>query len=216
VAGERPREQLDKGLDALGLGLSDPQIEALMGFLALLAKWSGTYRLTAVTHPPDMVSLHLLDSLSVLPYLAGPRIADVGTGPGLPGIPLAVARPDDSFLLLDSNGKKTRFVTHAVGFLSLSNVDVVKARVEDYADDLGFDTVISRAFSSLADFARLAGHLCAPGGRLLAMKGRLHENELAALPEDWRIAETRALGVPGVSGQRHLVVLERVPRTVDR
>jgi 16S rRNA (guanine527-N7)-methyltransferase len=208
--------ELRKGAEGLGVRLDGRQERLLLAYLELLSKWNKAYNLTAVRDPGDMVSRHLLDSLSVLPRLRGRRVADVGSGPGLPGIPLAIADPDLQVTLLDSNGKKTRFATHAVGRLGLDNVTVVKSRVEDYADEVGFDTVISRAFSSLADFARLAGHLCTTGGRLLAMKGRLHENELAALPGDWRIAETRALGVPGVLGQRHLVVLERVPGTVDR
>jgi 16S rRNA (guanine527-N7)-methyltransferase len=156
-----------------------------------------------------MVARHLLDSLSVLPFVTGPRVLDVGSGPGLPGIPLAVAQPEWELVLLDSNGKKTRFMTHAAGRLGLDNVRIVRARVEDYADDMGFDTVISRAFSSLADFVRRAGQLCSESGCLLAMKGRLYEREIASLPAGWQISETRRLSVPGVTASRHLVIIAR-------
>ncbi len=216
MAGKVSRAGLESGLAALGEQLSRAQVDALMEFLNLLTKWNKTYKLTAITDLSAMVSHHLLDSLSVLPALAGERIADVGAGAGLPGIPLAVARPDLEFVLLDSNGKKTRFMTHAVGRLGLRNVQVVKARVEDYAGEGGFDTVLSRAFASLADFVRLAGGLCAPAGRLVAMKGRLRPEELAGLPVGWRIAGTRRLTVPGVDGERHLVVIDRDPEATDQ
>lgn len=209
-------QQLESGLVGLGLTLANSQIEILTEFLSLLSRWNRTYRLTAVTDPEDMVARHLLDSLSVLPYVRGTRVLDVGSGPGLPGIPLAVARPDWQFVLLDSNGKKTRFMTHAVGRFGLTNVNVIKARVEDYADDIGFDTVISRAFSSMSDFVRLAGHLCGPGGGLLAMKGRLREEELADIPPGWQVVDTPKLVVPGIAGERHLVVLNRDPQLTDR
>jgi len=200
----------------LGIALADRQIEVLTGFLSLLCRWNRTYRLTAVTDPGEMVARHLLDSLSVLPFLRGPRVVDVGSGPGLPGIPLAVARPDWEVVLLDSNGKKTRFMTHAAGRLGLANVKVARARVEDYADDIGFDTVISRAFSSMAVFVRLAGHLCGPGGHLLAMKGRLREGEMARIPSGWQVVDTPELVVPGIAGERHLVILNRDPQQIDR
>jgi len=216
VAGDTSNAELERGLAALGQTLSRSQVDALLGFLDLLAKWNRTYRLTAVTGPAEMVSRHLLDSLSVLPSLAGHRIADVGSGAGLPGIPLAVARPELDFVLLDSNGKKARFMTHAVGRLGLDNVRVVKARVEDYAGESGFDTVLSRAFASLSDFVRLAGHLCAPSGKLVAMKGRLRQEELTGLPEGWRISGTQRLAVPGTDAERHLVVIDRVAEPGNR
>ena len=150
----RTKQRLRAGLPRLNIELSDHQVEVLVEFLALLVKWNRTYRLTAVTVPDEMVSRHLLDSLSVLPFVDGPRVLDVGSGAGLPGIPLAVARAEWEFTLLDSNGKKTRFMTHAAGRLGLDNDRIARARVEDYADDMGFDTVISRAFSSLADFVQ--------------------------------------------------------------
>jgi len=216
VAGKVSKAELEGGIAALGQELSGPRVDALIEFLELLAKWNRTYKLTAVTEPSAMVSRHLLDSLSVLPALAGERVADVGSGAGLPGIPLAIARPDLRFVLLDSNGKKTRFMTHAVGRLGLQNVEVVRTRVEDYAGEGGFDTVLSRAFASLADFVRLAGRLCAPAGRLVAMKGRLRPEELVGLPDGWRVAETIRLAVPGTAGERHLVVVHRDPEPEDR
>jgi 16S rRNA (guanine527-N7)-methyltransferase len=208
----RTKQRLQAGLPRLNIELSDHQIETLVEFLALLVKWNRTYRLTAVTDPDEMVSRHLLDSLSVLPFIVGPRVLDVGSGAGLPGIPLAVARAEWEFTLLDSNGKKTRFMTHAAGRLGLDNVRIARARVEDYADEIGFDTVISRAFSSLADFVQRAGHLCSERGCLLAMKGRLHDEEMATVPAGWGISTTTRLSVPGVKGRRHLVVMTRSGR----
>jgi 16S rRNA (guanine527-N7)-methyltransferase len=200
VADNVRRAELESGLAVLGLNLSVLQVDALIEF---------------VTDRVAMVSRHLLDSLSVMPGLAGRRIADVGSGAGLPGIPLAIARPDLEFVLLDSVGKKTRFMTHAVGRLGLDNVRVARTRVEDYADEVGFDTVVSRAFASLADFVRLAGGLCAPAGRLVAMKGRLKQDELAGLVPGWRIVETQQLAVPGTQGARHLVIMQRDPHATD-
>jgi 16S rRNA (guanine527-N7)-methyltransferase len=205
----RTKQRLQAGLPRLNIELSDHQIETLVEFLALLVKWNRTYRLTAVTDPDEMVSRHLLDSLSVLPFIVGPRVLDVGSGAGLPGIPLAVARAEFEFTLLDSNGKKTRFMTHAAGRLGLDNVRILRARVEDYADEIGFDTVISRAFSSLVDFVERAGHLCSETGCLLAMKGRLRDEEMTTVPAGWGISTTRRLSVPGVKGCRHLVVMTR-------
>jgi len=216
VADSVYREDLENGLVELDLDLSVSQVDALIEFVELLARWNRTYKLTAVTDRAAMVARHLLDSLSVMPVLAGHRIADVGSGAGLPGIPLAIARPDLEFLLLDSVGKKTRFMTHAVGRIGLDNVRIARSRAEDYAGEVGFDTVVSRAFASLADFTRLAGGLCAPGGRLVAMKGRLKQDELARLAPDWRIVETRPLAVPGTERARHLVVMQRDPQTTDR
>jgi 16S rRNA (guanine527-N7)-methyltransferase len=214
MADETNAGELRNGVERLGIRLAEGQEKLLLAYLQLLAKWNRAYNLTAVRNPREMVSRHLLDSLSVLPSLRGQRVADIGSGPGLPGIPLAIAVPDSQFILLDSNGKKTRFADHAAGRLGLGNVTVVKSRVEDYADEVGFDTVISRAFASLSDFIRLAGHLCGRSGCLMAMKGRLDPEELANVPSDWRIAETRQLRVPGVDAHRHLIVL--VPATATR
>ena len=175
--------------------------------MRLLAKWNAAYNLTAVRAPQEMIPRHLLDSLVLLPYLHGTRVLDIGTGPGLPGIPLAIARPDCSFTLLDANAKKTRFVTQAVGELALKNVEVVQARVENYRPAQKFDTLVARAFSSIADMLAHAHHLCAPHGRFLAMKGIYPEAELAAIPADYAVSEVVALKVPGLDAERHLVII---------
>ena len=203
------RQLLDAGLAGCRFVLSESQRDQLAGFLDLLSRWNRAYNLTAITGPEEMVARHVLDSLSVLDLVRGGRVLDVGSGAGLPGIPLAVASPDRHFVLLDSNGKRVRFVTHVIGRLEVENVDVAQSRVEDYHDESGFDTVVSRAFASLADFVRLSGHLCAPAGRLVAMKGRSDAGELAEVPGGWTILENRPLRVPGVEGQRHAVVLRR-------
>ena len=181
--------------------------QRLLAFVRLLAKWNAAYNLTAVRDPEEMITRHLLDSLVLLPYLQGSRVLDIGTGPGLPGIPLAVARPDCSFTLLDANAKKTRFVTQAVGELGLKNVEVVQARVENYRPEQKFDTLVARAFSSIADMLNNAQHLCAPGGRFLAMKGVYPEGELAAIPPDFAVSEVVALKVPGLDAARHLAII---------
>lgn len=205
---------LQQGCRALGV-VQDPSLQdRLLQYLELLVKWNRSYNLTAVRDPAQMVTRHLLDSLAIAPYLCGQRLIDVGTGGGLPGVPMAILFPEREFHLLDSNGKKTRFATHAVGRLGLDNVTVVKSRVEDYADEVGFDTVISRAFASVSDFVRLAGHLCGRKGCMMAMKGRLDPEELANVPPDWRIAETHEITVPGVDAHRHLIVL--LPETATR
>ena len=181
--------------------------QRLLAFVRLLAKWNAAYNLTAVRDPEDMITRHLLDSLVLLPYLQGPRVLDIGTGPGLPGLPLAIARPNDFFTLLDANAKKTRFVTQAVGELGLKNVEVVQERVENYHPELKFDTLVARAFSSIADMLHSARHLCAPGGRFLAMKGVYPEDELAAIPADYTVNEVLALKVPGLGAARHLAII---------
>jgi 16S rRNA (guanine527-N7)-methyltransferase len=181
--------------------------QRLLTFVHLLARWNAAYNLTAVRDPQEMIARHLLDSLVLLPYLHGARVLDIGTGPGLPGIPLALARPDIAFTLLDANAKKTRFVTQAVGELGLKNVEVVQTRVENYRPEQKFDTLVARAFSSIAELLKSAQHLCAPGGRFLAMKGVYPEEELAAIPAEFAVSEVAALKVPGLDAARHLVVV---------
>lgn len=198
---------LARGVQALNLSLSDEQQADLLAFIFLIQKWNRVYNLTAVTDPREMVVRHLLDSLAMAPHVHGPRVLDVGTGAGLPGIPLAIARPDLEFVLLDRTAKKTRFVTQAVGELRLTNVRVETRRVEQYHPLELFDTVISRAFSSLAEFALTAGTLLAPHGLLLAMKGRYPTEELAALPAGYRAEKTTRLDVPGLDEERHAVYL---------
>jgi 16S rRNA (guanine527-N7)-methyltransferase len=158
-----------------------------------------------------MVPRHLLDSLAVIPYLGGMRIIDVGSGAGIPGIPLALALPDREFVLLDSSGKKSRFQTHVKGALGLQNVEVVNRRVEDYRPDRLFDTVITRAFASVTDILSSSRHLLASGGEMLAMKGALPESELETLPHGFQLAETINIKVPGLEQeQRHLLRIRAV------
>ena len=181
---------------------------ALGPYLAELNKWKAAYNLTAVRKPHEMVVRHILDSLTAIPYLRGSRILDAGTGAGLPGIPLAVCCADRQFTLLDSNGKKVRFVQHAVATMGLTNIDVVQARAETFQPGESFDCVISRAFCSLAEFVANSAHLLAPDGCLLAMKGRRPDAELAALPAGWTAVAVDPVTVPGLTGERHMVVLE--------
>ena len=200
-------EALDAGLEALGLPLAGAQRAGLLAYVALLAKWNRAYNLTAVREPREMVSRHLLDSLAVAPHLSGTRLVDVGSGAGLPGIPLALACPERTVVLLDSNGKKTRFMTQAAAELGLGNVSVVHSRVEAYAPEPRFDLVISRAFASLADMLRTTAHLVTAQGRFLAMKGAYPAAELEALPEGFVLEEAIRLRVPGLDAERHLIAL---------
>jgi len=184
---------------------------ALSTYIAELTKWNKAYNLTAIRDSQAMVTLHLLDSLAASPWLYGKNILDVGTGAGLPGIPLALVQPDVQFTLLDTNGKKVRFVNHVAGVLELENVLSVQARVEEYEPEQLFDSIISRAFSSLADFIVGSAHALAPAGRLLAMKGKLPEDELADLPAGWFVSRVEELHVPRLEAERHLLVIERQP-----
>jgi 16S rRNA (guanine527-N7)-methyltransferase len=200
------RDALTSGLRHLG---RSPELAApLLAYLELLIKWNKAYNLTAIRDPQAMVVLHLLDSLTAYPFVRGPHVLDVGTGAGLPGIPLAIAMPELHFTLLDTNGKKTRFLEHAVRQLSLKNVDVQKTRIEDLVPMQPFDTVVSRAFSALSLFVDTCGPLVNQGGCLLAMKGKLPKEEIAALNEaQWRIGSYE-LEVPGLEAERHMIVLE--------
>lgn len=198
--------QLADGLDVLGLPLDAGRQARLLRYLALLAKWNRAYNLTAVRDPAHMVSRQLLDSLSILPLVQGPRVLDLGTGAGLPGIPLAIARPDWALTLLDSNGKKTRFVQQVRLELGLANVSVQLGRAEDFRPALGFDTITSRAFAALDRMVELSAHLLAPGGCWVAMKGPAERAERAALPAGYAV-QVRDLRVPGESGVRRALVI---------
>nr|WP_242521466.1 16S rRNA (guanine(527)-N(7))-methyltransferase RsmG [Motiliproteus sp. SC1-56] len=198
-----------QGLETLQLALSDTQVAQLLRYLALLHKWNQAYNLTAVREPMQMIERHLLDSLSVVPYVQGTRIADVGTGPGLPGIPLAIVYPDKALVLMDSNGKKTRFLQQVKLELGLQNIEIYHGRVERYEAPGGFDAVISRAFASLADMLTWVGDLCHEDGVFMAMKGLYPEAELAQLPSGFALRESHRLQVPGCDGERHLLLLQR-------
>ena len=202
-------ECLQQGLHSLGVTPGGQQIVRLAGYLRLLEKWNRAFNLTAIRDLEEMVALHILDSISARPYLYGKAVLDVGTGAGLPGLPLAIFEPERHFFLLDSGRKKVRFVKHAVGELELDNVTVVHRRVEEYEPTAPFDTVICRAFSSIGIFVRRCGMLVGVGGRLLAMKGRFPDAELGGLPPDWDATEVAPVEIPGLAVQRHIVILQR-------
>ncbi|MCM2327431.1 MAG: 16S rRNA (guanine(527)-N(7))-methyltransferase RsmG [Lysobacter sp.] len=201
--------RLAEGLAAMGLALDVPAQAKLAAYLRLIDKWNKVHNLTAVREPAQMVVLHLLDSLSVLPHVAGAKtLLDVGTGAGLPGIPLAIARPDLAVTLLDASHKKAAFLRQAKAELALANVEVACERVERWHPQAPFDVVVSRAFAELADFVAQAGHLVAPGGALLAMKGVHPFEEISRVPPSHRVESVVALAVPTLDAQRHLVRLE--------
>ena len=204
------RDELDHGLQALGLdaALAPP----LLTYLALLARWNRTYNLTAIRDPRAMVSLHLLDSLAMEPFArAAGTLADLGTGAGLPGIPLAIALPSLRVTLVESNGKKARFLREAVRTLGLDNARVAESRAQALDAPGDFDAITARAMATLADLLAAGAHLLRPGGRLLAMKGARPEAEIAALPAGWQVAAVHPLAVPGLDAERHLVVVEQSP-----
>jgi 16S rRNA (guanine527-N7)-methyltransferase len=204
--GLRPR--LVRGAAQMNVELSDQHSDLLMSYLELLHKWNKAYNLTAIREPSAMVDLHLLDSLAVQPHLGdATHILDVGTGPGLPGMVLAILNPQRHFTLLDSNGKKTRFMFQARTSLGLENVTIVNDRVEAYHPEVPFDMIASRAFASLSDMVIWCRHLLAPQGCYLAMKGQYPQEELEALPADVTLASAAIIEVPGVEGQRHLLRL---------
>lgn len=211
VVTSKHAEELAQGALELGVEVSALQQEQLLAYLALLIKWNKAYNLTAVRDPDEMVSRHLLDSLSVQPYVlvAGDNWLDVGSGGGMPGIPLAILFPERQFTLLDSNGKKTRFLTQVKLELKLSNLEVIHSRVEAFKPQQAFSGIVSRAFSSLEDFANWTRHLGDGQCQWLAMKGVHPDDELQALPADFHLAATHVLKVPGCQGQRHLLILRR-------
>jgi 16S rRNA (guanine527-N7)-methyltransferase len=202
---------LAQGLAALNIDLSATQQASILQYVALLNKWNKVYNLTAVREPERMIGLHMLDSLAVLPHLARvKRVLDVGTGGGLPGIALAIARADMHVTMLDSLQKKTTFVRQAIGELSLANATVVCERVEQFKPAEKFDVVISRAFAELNDFVNGAAHLLADDGRMFAMKGVNPVDEISRLPAGFEVERVIELNVPQVEGKRHLVVIKKV------
>lgn len=203
-------EKLGGGLEEMGLHLDPVTQMGLLNYVALMQKWNKVYNLTAVRDPEKMVTQHLLDSLAVLPHLVGRRVIDVGTGPGLPGIPLALANPALEVTLLDSNHKKTSFLRQACLELGLKNTTVVCERVEAWRPDEKYDVVISRAFSDLAEFAGLVLHLCSGTGLMLAMKGVYPHEELTRLPATVELQGVEPLRVPGLAAERHLVLLRPI------
>jgi 16S rRNA (guanine527-N7)-methyltransferase len=199
------RRILVEGIVALNLSVDEQKIDQLLAFIKLIEKWNKAYNLTAIKNKQELVRLHLLDSLTVIPYLDGERIIDIGTGAGLPGIPLAICFPDKHFTLLDSNSKKTRFVQQVVLELKLANVQIVHSRSEDYQPEQMFDTVITRAFAELSDIVATTKHLLADNGKIIAMKGRCPESELAKITAKKSVIP---LQVPGVEAERNLVCIQ--------
>lgn len=200
---------LIEGARALGIELTGEQAAQLVAHLDLLDDWNQRMNLTAIRDRPSQLTKHVLDSLTVLPWLKGERVADVGSGAGFPGIPLAIAAKGLHFVLVESVGKKCRFLEHVRDTLGLPNVEVVQARAEAYHPERRFDTVLARAVGPLADLVKFASPLLAPGGRLLAMKGRYPEDEMAKKLNGWKVVATHTLQVPGLDEQRHLVELCR-------
>ena len=208
-------QQLTAGIAALGLALPDGAEAKLLAYLALLDKWNRVYNLTAVREVERMVGHHLLDSLAAVPFFQGGdsdliHVLDVGSGGGLPGVPLAIARPELQVTLIDSIAKKTAFLLQAKAELGLANLNVVTGRVEDYRSETGFDVITSRAFSDLKEFVTLTRHLLKPAGHWLAMKGLMPHEEIASLPDWVKVSANHSLVVPGLEASRHLIILEPV------
>jgi 16S rRNA (guanine527-N7)-methyltransferase len=203
------REQIQLAAVEFGLNLTVEQCAALQRLLDELNDWNQRLNLTAIRDPQQQITKHLLDSLSIHPYLRGTRIADIGTGAGFPGLPLALVNPDKQFVLIDSVNKKLRFVEHAAQAMGLTNVTVLHTRAQDYKLAPRFDCVVSRAMGSIENFVKWCGHLCTNGGRLLSMKGKYPEDELKLLPAGWKVAAVHELNVPGLDESRHLVEICR-------
>lgn len=202
-------QTLMDGAAKLGVSLDTKQCAALQVLLDELNDWNQRINLTAIRDPEQQLTKHLLDSLSIQPWLRGTRVADIGTGAGFPGLPLALVNPDKQFVLIDSVNKKLKFVEHAARAMGLSNVQVLHTRAQDHHPEPRFDVVTSRAMGSIENFVKWCGHLCSGGGRLLAMKGRYPEEELKAIPNGWKVAGIHVLQIPGLDEQRHLVELCR-------
>lgn len=204
---EQYRIALTDGIRKLSLSLSEKKIEDLLAYHQLMIKWNKAYNLTAVRDPLAMVSRHLVDSLSIAPYIEGQRFIDVGTGGGLPGIVMAIIFPEKSFDLLDSNGKKTRFLFQVKTELKLTNVNVHHCRVEQHKPEYGYDGILSRAFATLKDMVDGSRQLLADGGRFYAMKGVYPRQELRDIPKPYKVETCHTLQVPGTDGERHLIVM---------
>ena len=198
-----------KGLQAIDLEINEQQLEKLKQYVDLLSRWNKTYNLTAVRNPAEMIPLHIFDSLVVASYIRGTHCLDVGSGAGLPGIPLAIMQPDRYFTMLDTNGKKTRFIQQAIIELGLKNAGVVQSRVESWQAPQPYEAIISRAFSSIVDFVNGCSELLAKNGTLYAMKGQFPVQELAYLPKGYVLTSRHELDVPYVEGERHLLEITK-------
>ena len=202
-------DQLERGLAKINIQATVYQQQQMVSYLVLFEKWNKAYNLSAIRDREEMVSRHLLDSLVVQPFIKGKRIIDVGTGGGLPGIPLAIMNPETSYTLLDSNGKKTRFLFQVKTELSLNNVTIENTRVESFKPAPLFDGVVSRAFASIEDMVKGCDQLLSENGRFWAMKGIYPETELSALPKHYTVEASHSLSVPGCDGERHLLEISR-------
>jgi 16S rRNA (guanine527-N7)-methyltransferase len=200
---------LASGLEALSLNLTDNQQHQLVEFVLLIDKWNKAYNLTSVRCPKQMMVKHILDSLAIVPHLTGENIIDVGTGPGLPGMPLAIVFPDKTFTLLDSLGKRVRFMTQCVHTLKLTNVTPVNSRVENHVGDKPYDIVLSRAFASLKDMLHWCEHLVDSDGQFLALKGQFPQSEIDEVSDHFQVVNTENITVPNLDGERHLVWLRK-------
>ncbi|OAE79303.1 16S rRNA (guanine(527)-N(7))-methyltransferase RsmG [Vibrio cholerae] len=204
------RVKLDALISKTSLTVTEQQREQLVGYVQLLDKWNKAYNLTSVRDPMEMLVKHILDSLVVSPHLVGERFIDVGSGPGLPGIPLAIMHPDKEFVLIDSLGKRIRFLKQVIHDLKINNVLPVQSRVEEFDPESGFDGVLSRAFASMTDMVNWCQHLPKPNaGGFLALKGVRPDDEITLLPEWCSVTDIKALQVPELEGERHLVILSR-------
>ncbi|CAH8231818.1 16S rRNA m(7)G527 methyltransferase [Vibrio aestuarianus] len=204
------RTRLDQLVSQTNLEVNEQQRNQLVGYVEMLDKWNKAYNLTSVRNPMDMLVKHILDSIVVSPHLQGERFIDVGTGPGLPGIPLAIMNPDKTFFLLDSLGKRIRFIKQVIHELGIKNVTTIQSRVEEFQPEVKFDGVLSRAFASMLDMVEWCHHLPKEQtGLFLALKGQLPEEEIATLPEWCSVTDVKALKVPELEGDRHLVILSR-------
>ncbi|UPQ87976.1 16S rRNA (guanine(527)-N(7))-methyltransferase RsmG [Vibrio sinaloensis] len=204
------RSQLDTLIAQTELTVSEQQRDQLVGYVAMLDKWNKAYNLTSVRDPQDMLVKHIMDSIIVSTHLDGERFIDVGTGPGLPGIPLSIMNPDKQFVLLDSLGKRIRFIKQVLHELKIENVTPVQSRVEEYQPEDKFDGVLSRAFASMTDMVEWCHHLPKPSsGCFLALKGQLPQSEIEQLPQWCSVTDIKALNVPQLEGERHLVILSR-------
>lgn len=203
------QDLLKKALSENSIDIVPATQDRLIQYLQLLQTWNKVYNLTSITHPKEMVYLHLVDSLAVAPYLTGTQMLDVGTGAGLPGIPLAITHPQQHWTLLDKNSKKTRFLTQAIAELGLKNAIASHTRSEEFHPGQGFDNILSRAFGTIRMFAETAGHLLNPNGVLIAMKGKYPQDELNDLPEGFQIQDVTRLDIKGTDIERHIVRIKK-------